>query len=250
LSHRALFSGLDKLLDLGLDMSPVKNFGDDAAEVANWLFWRGSSDGTIPTTMVLYEPPGLTGASAAAASVLNAAFISVAKELMRFSNLRFASVRSLAVFEAFDLPSDAAHIAMYMEHDEGKVIFGGDPTHDGIKDWVLRYDTPLVAPLTHHNLLAARKRVNHFGVFFLSPEQSEHPGTLNRIFGALDEILYRLEAAGHFRRGELTIGVANGKKYSAWLEEYGKPAVSDCFFCFSLFSSSPPPASTTYICAD
>ena len=157
-------------------MTPVKDLGDDADEIASWLFWRGSSDGTISTTIVLYDPPGLQGTAAAASAALNRVFVETAKELMRFSNLRFASVRSAAVFEDFELPVDSAHVAMYMQHDEGKVVLGAEDASESkakLINWIMRHDVPLVLPIgiTHRNLLNSRKRVSHLGLFFVTAEQ-------------------------------------------------------------------------------
>jgi len=248
-------AGLDKLLDLGLDFSPIKDLGSDAADVASWLFWRGTSDGKISTTLVLYDPPGLAGAAAVAADALRAAFLDTAKELMRFSNLRFATVRAPEVFADFEIPADAgAHLAMYMQHDEGKVTHAAtaNASRAELVDWILRHDIPLVDMVTHKNLLASRRRVKHFGLLFVTAEQAEDGPTWNRLADALDEVLYGFEAAGAFRRGELTLGIVNGKKYGTWLELYGKNAVRrrHCCCCTAtascivrallLFLRSPP----------
>ena len=55
--------------------------------------------------------------------------------------------------------------------------------------------------------------------------QFDHAPTLARLSDALDEVLYEFEAAGAFKRGDLTFAVTNGKKYSSWLSFYGKNEV-------------------------
>ena len=121
-ASRAPFAraGIDRLLDLGLGISPVKDFTGDSLEVSSWLFWRGASDGRFPTAAMLFTPSGLTEEAAMQAEEQRAAFEAAAADLLRFSDLRFASVRSDTVLEDFELPRDRQSLVVYIDHDEGR----------------------------------------------------------------------------------------------------------------------------------
>ena len=147
----------------------------------------------LHTTTVLYSPPGLTGAAAEEAAKLDAAFTEASKELLRFSNLRFAEVTSTEVMEAFEIPTDAASVIVYMEHDEGRAVFSGPATGDAVRDFILRHDVPLVTTVWHRNLQSFRRRVAVLALFFVTGRQSEHAPTMARLRTKLDEVAYALE---------------------------------------------------------
>lgn len=245
----AMVAGCDKLLDLGLDLSPAKVLSEyDAMELAEWIFWRGTEDGKILTTLMLYKPTttaegGEAAADPAGVALANDLFTRAAKTLMRFSNLRFAVVNRVDVMREFDLPVDAASIVLYTEHDEGRAVWslptdlaariaaGGADAEDAkaaavssLMEWVVRRDVPLVTDVYHRTLQGMRKRVQTLAIAYFSEKQLEHPPTLARITAGLQEVAFALERAGVVKRGEFTIGIANGDKYAAWMTHFGLPA--------------------------
>lgn len=222
----AVVAGLAKMLGSALELTPAKEFGADAGalEVAEWLFWRGTGDGKLLTTVVFYEPRGLAGAAAAASAAAFAAFDAAARGLLQFSNLRFAVAREAAVLEAFELPADRHTLVLYKDHDEGRAEYGGAADAAALRAWILREDTPLVTDVWHRTLQGMRRRVRTFALFFVEESQLEHFPTLTRVKAGLRAAVAALEARGLVRRGELTIAVANGQKYKSWRAELGLPA--------------------------
>jgi hypothetical protein len=219
-------AGVNKLLDLGLTVSPVKNFdGATADELLQWLFWRGTGDMKFHTTMVLYEPPGVADAALGDARQLRTAFEGAADDLLRFSNLRFGSVSSGAIVEELELPVDRSTLVVYFDHDEGRAVYSGPPEAALIREWVLRHDVPLVTTIWHRNLQQTRKRVATVGLFFVTARQAEDPPTLARIKAGLQEVVLPLVQSGRIVRGDFTLGVVDGGKYRSWLAEYGLPEV-------------------------
>lgn len=158
------------------------------------------------TTTVLYSPPGLTGAAADAARALDAAFTGAAKELLRFSNLRFAEVASPAAMDAFEVPTDAARVVVYKEHDEGRAEYAGALDAAALREFVLRHDVPLVTTVWHRNLQPFRRRVGSLALFFATERQVEHPPTLARLRAKLNDVTYALEA----KVGAARVGVGRG----------------------------------------
>jgi thiol-disulfide isomerase/thioredoxin len=224
----AFVAGLGKMIGSELDLTPAKVFSDEGPiDVASWIFWRGTSDGKLQTTLMYYSPPqeDLTPEAAKHSEEAFKAFDAAAKELMRFSNLRFAICRRKDVMEAFDIPLDRASLVLYKEHDEGRVEFTGALTDDGeeLKKWVLVEDTPLVTDVWHKNLQAFRKRVPNLILFFISGEQFEHYPTITRVKEGLQEVAFTLLGKGLIKKGEFTIAVADGTKYKSWVSNFGLP---------------------------
>ena len=225
----AVVAGLARMLDHALqpELTPARVWeGAEATPlaIAEWLFWRGTSDGKLLTTLVYYEPPALAGEAAAAAAAAYAAFDGAARGLLQFSNLRFAVVRSPAALAEFELPTDAASLVLYTEHDEGRALHAGAPRSvDALRAWVLQRDTPLVTDVWHKTLQAMRRRVRTFALFFLEAEQFEHYPTLSRVKAGLRAAVGRLVDEGLVRRGEFTLAVTDGSKYKSWRGELGLP---------------------------
>lgn len=222
----AVLAGVDRLLGLGKDLSPAKVFTGDALDLASWLFWRGTDDGHVMTTLVVYQPTGADGAllpTDAAGAATFAAFDAVSRDLMRYADLRFAVVHDAAIMAEFDLPTDRTSVVIYKEHDEGRVVYDGPADAAALTDWLHRQNTPLVADVWHRTMQKYRRRVPTFALFFLTEAQFDHEPSRNRVMGQLREVAYSLERAGRFRRGEFTIGVTNGEKYRSWLEHFGAP---------------------------
>lgn len=217
----AIVAGLDKLLGLGKEVSPVKDFQGGPLELAEWLFWRGTDDGKIMTTAVLYKPEG---ASAGDLAVAESALAGVADELMRFSNLRFAKCSTPETLGTFELAVDKPTLVLYKDHDEGRAVYSGEWTTASLRDFILKQDTPLVVDIWHRTLQSFRKRVPQLSLFFLNGGQYEHPPTMQRVKERLQSIAFALETEGLVQRGQFTIGIADGSKYSSWLSHLGLPA--------------------------
>jgi thiol-disulfide isomerase/thioredoxin len=213
----AFAAGLDKMLGGGLDITPAKVFHEGALDIAQWLFWRGTDDGKVVTTLVLYNP--IAGRPESAGAV--AAFDATAKELMRFSNLRFGIVNDLEPIQEFELNTEHPTIVLYKDHDEGRVEYDGVLTGEALAEWMLRQDIPLVTDVWHRTLQMHRKRVPTLGLFYLTEKQFEHHPTLTRVTEGLQQVAFELEQKGYFSRGEFTIGIANGEKYSPWMRHFG-----------------------------
>ena len=148
----------------------------------------------MQTTSVLYTPPGLTGAAAAAGAALDDAFTAASKELLRYSNLRFAQVSDPTVMEVFEVPTDRASIVVYTDHDEGRVEYSGAVDAAALRDFVVRRDVPLVTSIWHKNLQFFRKRVSALVLFFVTEAQHDDPATFTRLRHKLDDVLYGMEA--------------------------------------------------------
>lgn len=217
----AYVAGVAKMLQLDVDVSPVRPLSDDSLEVAQWIFWRGADDGRVMTTIVLFVPEGLTGDAAAHADALEALHTSVAKEMLRFSNLRFAVSRRASLAEFFELPTDRASLVLYKDHDEGRADYDGELSPSALSDWILRHDTPLVTLVWHRTLQAFRKRVPRLALFFLTQAQIENGPLFNAVQSSLQEVAYELLRRGAARRGEFTIGIADGEKYASWATAMG-----------------------------
>lgn len=225
----AYVAGAARMLSLpGADaLSPVKQFPLDVevTDVAAWLFWRGASGGAIPTTVVLYSPPGLSGSAAAAADRVSSAFVEAAQSLFRNPTLRFAQVRDVATLEAFEVPTDRATVVMYKEHDEGRVEMPLPP--DGgisvgeFEAWAQVHTVPLATTITHKNLESYRRKVSHMGLLFVDAPAVAHKATAARLQASLLSIAQALLASGVVQRGKFTIGVVDGSKYGGWMEHYG-----------------------------
>lgn len=225
--HLHCCAGADKLLGLEQHISPVKNFDGPSHELAMWLFWRGQSDRSFHTTLMLFEPPNLTGPAAAEAEELRAAFEGAAEDLLRFSNLRFASVSNVEAMADFELPTDRATVVVYKDHDEGRAIYTGPPVSMEIARFTLIHDVPLVTTnLWHRNLQQSRKRVTSLGLFFVTGKQFEDGPTLARVKASLKEVVLGLEAQGAVTRGDFTLAIVDGTKYKSWLQAYDQPMVS------------------------
>jgi len=218
-------AGIDKLLGLELSISPVKNFGGDSLELSKWLFWRGASDGRFATAMVLFTPAGLTGEAADAAAAQRAAFEAATSDLLRFTDLRFASVSSDAILEDYEIARDRQTLVVYMDHDEGRVIYEGPSDAVAIRSFLLSHNVPLVTTVWHRSLQIARRRVGALALFFVSHRQAEDLTTISRLKAALGTVAQELLAEGAIQRGAFTIGIVNGGKYKDWLREYGMPMV-------------------------
>lgn len=220
----AFVAGISKILDLGLDLTPAKVFEDDTgADIANWLFWRGTDDGKVLTTLMLYVPPSLQGDALKQAENMLKAFEGTAKELMRFSDLRFAICKSPAAFEDFGFSTDKASLVLYTEHDEGRHEYKGEMDASELQNWVLRYNIPLVTTVWHRTLQVHRRQVDTLALLFITGPQSEHPATLLRLKDKLQDMAYSLERKGYFRRGEFTIGIVDGDKYKSWMKHFSIP---------------------------
>lgn len=219
----AYVAGMAKLVGSPLDLTPAKVFDEDPLDVASWIFWRGTSDGKLQTTLLFYDPPreGMSVEAAAAADAAFATFDAVAKDLMRFSNLRFAICRKPDVLAEFEIPTDRHSLVLYKEHDEGRSLYEGPADAAALRAWVLAQDTPLVTDVWHRTLQGFRKRVRTLALLFVREAQFEHYATLQRLKEGLQQVAYALEARGLVRRGEFTIGIADGQKYKEWVKAYG-----------------------------
>lgn len=235
----AYAAGLAAMLGLReLDIDPAKVFdlGTEAFEVASWLFWRGTGDGKIPTTVVLYHDKETPSPDAAADAALLAAFRAASRNLMRFSNLRFAVVHEPTVMDEFEVPRAGVHIRLYKEHDEGSTDYSprawpgyladrdpdatGDLTVD-LQRFILVQDVPLVTDIWHRTLQSWRRRVRHLALFFVKTAHAEDEATMTRLLDGLKSAVFDLEAEGLLQRGNFTIGVADGEKYAAWMTHFG-----------------------------
>ena len=230
----AYVAGLGKLLGLGeaADIVPAKLYDGAAAEdaalqLASWLFWRGANEGRIATTLVLFEPPAGAAADPAADAAARALFDAVARELLRNPNFRFAVARGAFVVEDFEAAPDRASIVLFKDHDEGRAEFpaaraaGGAARAAELADWVKAQAVPLAVQVTHKNLQRYRKNVELLALFFVTDAQADSRATRARLLARLAEAAYALEARGAVRRGNFTLGLANGGKYVSWLHHYG-----------------------------
>jgi Thioredoxin-like domain len=215
----AYVAALDKLLDFKLDISPVKTLTEGTVDVAQWIFWRGTSDGKIITTLVLYDPPAAR--STPASIHFSKVFANISMELLRFTNLRFARVDSVEVMTDFEIPTDKATLVLYKDHDEGRVEYQGEVEEMKIRNWISAQDTPLATIIWHKTLQNYRKRVNWLCLFFLTDAQMEDYFTVNNVKNGLVELGYKLEKDGLFKRGEYTTGIVDGKKYHSWMTQFG-----------------------------
>lgn len=250
----AIVAGLDKMLNLGNDLPPYKLLDEwDSLELAEWLFWRGTEDGKMLTSLVLYKPtttdvdahgPRDERQIAAATE----AFDRATKQLLRFSNLRFGMVTRQDIFEAYELPTNRASIILYTEHDEGRHEWtvpeaalaaaaeaavtseqgsegSGNAAMDeavgGLIEWVMRRDVPLVTDVYHRTLQSMRRRVPILAIAYFHEAQLDHAPTLARIIDGLQSIAFGLEKAGVVKRGQFTLAYTNGDKYSSWMSHFG-----------------------------
>ena len=234
----AYVAGLGKMLGLGAaaDISPAKVFGAgaDALQLASWLFWRGAHEGKVATTLVLFDPldaasgeDGVAGAGAADAAT-RAAFDAVARDLMRNPNLRFAIVRGALGVDDFEAPAGRTSIAIYKDHDEGRAEYGGPVAGAegaaALSAWVLTQNVPLAALVTHKTLQRYRKNVELLALFFVTDAQADSKATVARLLAQLSGVARALAERGVVRRGNFTLGLANGDKYVSWLHHYGLDA--------------------------
>lgn len=215
----AYVAGLARMLGLaGADaLSPAKDVapGTRGADLASWLFWRGADTGRLPTTLALFSPPG-----APAAPALVAAFDAASALLFKDPNIRFLRVRSDEAMA--DLEMDIAPgVAVYKEHDEGRVDYAGELTGEAMAAWLKREAVPLVTLITHKTLQRYRSVVKRLALLFVEGPQAEHLPTLRKTLDAAHKAVYALEAAGVVERGAFTLGVADGEKYVAWREQFG-----------------------------
>jgi len=220
----AYVAGLGKILELGekADVLPAKAF-TDGLELASWLFWRGSNEGKISTSLVFFDP--VPESSNVEDEKARAVFGVVSRELMKNPNLRFAVVRGdPSMADDFDAPTDRATIAIYKDHDEGRVTYSGVMESDKVVSWVKKEMIPLVVVVTHKTLQRYRKNVKFLALFFISDAQADSKATVARILKELGSVAYSLEARGIVERGNFTLGLANGEKYEAWLHYYGLDA--------------------------
>jgi hypothetical protein len=244
----SMLAGMAKMTDAEVRIMPVKQFGmnDSSFDVASWIFWRGTSDGKIPTTAVLYTPPfhtiieanmksGNASEVLAEAQAMRATFDRTATQLLQFSNLRFASVDSDDIMMDFELPPGKATLVIYTDHDEGRHLYTGpfvpaspkqepeaaQAAVDALQRFILTVDIPLVTTVWHKSLQSSRKRVNLFSLFFVSGRQFEDQVTLARITQSLQGVASALEARGLIQRGNFTIAVADGEKYASWMKTFG-----------------------------
>jgi thiol-disulfide isomerase/thioredoxin len=239
----AYVAGLGRMLELGAaaDVLPAKEFGGAGAgaagadELASWLFWRGAHEGKIATTLVLFDPLASAGAGAGAAGgapedvAARATFGAVARDLMRNPNLRFAVVRSALGFEDFEADAHRASIVLYKDHDEGRAVFeapaaaaaAGAEGAAALAAWVQAQNVPLAALVTHKTLQRYRKNVELLALFFVTDAQADSRATVARLLARLTAVAGGLAARGVVRRGNFTLGLANGGKYVSWLHHYG-----------------------------
>lgn len=215
----AYVAGLARLLNVpGADaLSPAKDVapGTSGADLATWLFWRGSEMGKLATTLALYSPPDHP-----ASPELTAAFDAAANELFRDPNLRFLRVRSPEAMADLEMPA-APLLTLYKDHDEGRVDFAGALTGAAVVEWVKRESVPLVTLITHKTLQRYRKVVQKLALLYVEPAQTEHAHTLRAIIDAAHTVVYALEAAGVVSRGEFTLGIVDGEKYVSWRAQFG-----------------------------
>jgi len=220
----AYVAGLGKILELGekADVLPAKAFSD-SQELASWLFWRGSNEGKISTSLVFFDP--VPGSANVEDEKARRVFGAVSRELMKNPNLRFAVVRGdPAMADDFDAPTDRATIAIYKDHDEGRVTYSGVMETDNFISWVKKEMIPMVVVVTHKTLQRYRKNVKFLALFFISDAQADSKATVARVLKELSTVAYSLEARGIVERGNFTLGLANGEKYEAWLHYYGLDA--------------------------
>ena len=220
----AYVAGLGKILELGekADVLPAKAFSD-SQELASWLFWRGSNEGKISTSLVFFDP--VPGSANVEDEKARSVFGAVSRELMKNPNLRFAVVRGdPTMADDFDAPTDRATIAIYKDHDEGRVTYSGVMETDNFISWVKKEMIPMVVVVTHKTLQRYRKNVKFLALFFISDAQADSKATVARVLKELSTVAYSLEARGIVERGNFTLGLANGEKYEAWLHYYGLDA--------------------------
>jgi thioredoxin 1 len=220
----AYVAGLGKILELGekADVLPAKAFSD-SQELASWLFWRGSNEGKISTSLVFFDP--VPGSPNVEDEKARSVFGAVSRELMKNPNLRFAVVRGdPTMADDFDAPTDRATIAIYKDHDEGRVTYSGVMETDNFISWVKKEMIPMVVVVTHKTLQRYRKNVKFLALFFISDAQADSKATVARVLKELSTVAYSLEARGIVERGNFTLGLANGEKYEAWLHYYGLDA--------------------------
>jgi len=244
----AYVAGLGRMLELGAaaDVLPAKEFGGAGAgaagadELASWLFWRGAHEGKIATTLVLFDPLAAgAGAGSPEDAAARAAFGDVARDLMRNPNLRFAVVRSAVGFEDFEADAHRASIVLYKDHDEGRAVFeaplalgaagaagasgaaGAAANAAALAAWVQAQNVPLAALVTHKTLQRYRKNVELLALFFVTDAQADSRATVARLLARLSAVAGGLAARGVVRRGNFTLGLANGGKYVSWLHHYG-----------------------------
>ena len=220
----AYVAGLGKILELGdiADVLPAKAF-TDSLELASWLFWRGSNEGKISTSLVFFDP--VPDSSSAEDEKARNVFGVVSRELMKNPNLRFATVvGNPTMADEFDAPTDRATIAIYKDHDEGRVTYPGVMESNKLISWVKKEMIPMVVVVTHKTLQRYRKNVKFLALFFISDAQADSKATVARILKELGTVAYALEAKGIVERGNFTLGLANGEKYEAWLHYYGLDA--------------------------
>lgn len=246
-SGEAFLAGAARMLGVenADSFSPAKEFSEEEGAVENfakWLFWRGKEGGRLDTTLVLFSPQN-TGCQAALdvsegqrrdatdtcsakplSMDLERAFNEAAGELLKDPSVRFARVSSTSIVADFELPPDRPTLVMYKDHDEGRAEYSGEASLEGIVSWAKVQNTPLVTFVTHKTIGRVRKGPIKLALLFLEEAQTEHPATLSKTLEALRGIVYELEAEGALKRGEFTLGVTNGKKYSSWVvETYGLP---------------------------
>lgn len=219
----AFVAGAAKLIGSDLELTPAKVFDESPLDVATWIFFRGTPDGKLLSTLLFYEPPGLVGDAASAAAALYRTFDGAAKDLMRFSNLRFAICRKEDVLREFELPLDRATVVLYTDHDEGRFEYDGALNASELRSWMLVHDTPLVTDVWHRTMQGMRARVKTFALFFVREAHMDHYPSLQRVRAGLQEVALALVARGLVRRGEFTIGIADGEKYVDWMRAFALP---------------------------
>lgn len=227
------FEGADSIL-------PIKTYGPETQvhDFTRWLFWRGTPEGKLSTTLALFSPPveSCTAEEAegeCTASTedkiakvkkiqeINRVYAEAAKLIMVNPQIRMITVNNAEIIENYyedgeDLQEP--RLVLYKDHDEGKTIYTGELEPEAIKAWAFKQLIPMVASITHKNLQLYRRNVEKLALIFLEESQLENFVLVRSLIERLRLIAYKLEEDGIVERGKFTIGITDGEKYQSWVQ--------------------------------
>lgn len=95
------------------------------------------------------------------------------------------------------------------------------PQVDAMDAWLMARLVPLVTTVDHYNLKSITKRGKLLVHIFVREAEVENPRAASAIKSQLARVGATLEAEGLVQRGDLTLALTNGEKYSDWMNVFG-----------------------------
>lgn len=219
------------------EILPIKAYGPetDPLEFTRWIFWRGTPEGKLSTTLVLFSPPVETCSTKEEESECssdtedkikklqeyNRVYAEAAKLIMVNPQIRIVTVNNAEIIKNFyedDEDVTEPSIVLYKDHDEGKTVYGGELDAEAIKTWAFKQLVPMVATITHKNLQLYRRNVEKLALIYIDESMLENFVLVRNTIETLRLMAYKLEEDGVVERGKFTIGLTNGEKYQSWVQ--------------------------------